>query len=612
MPVAAKTFRDFKGKEWDYKTHFLAYQHPWNRQVFNPLTVELWFFYRYLHKLPVMHGLGAPGHYKNICKMIWGPQNKTKQLLSHPWGDRIIDAVCEYDRVALAGCSGSSKSLSCAPWAIINFIADPTKTLIVVCSTTVALAKLRIWGYIRDYWTASPYPLPGKLMDSLSKIVPAEGDKVFSEKTGIILVAAERGQEKEATDKVMGLHAENVILILDELPELSQSIVNTAISNLSQNPYFQLIGLGNPKDYYDAFSSIAKPFGGWQSINVDMDEWRTESGGICLHFDSMKSPNIIEGKTIYPFLPTVERLTAAKINPGENTLNFWRQWRGYWAPEGTDDGIYSQAEIVMYGADKRTVEWHPDIKPVGVAFLDIGLVNGGDKCMVQFGKFGRTKDNEACLFFEDFMHISENVNDTKNPREVQIVMAYRRECEKRGILPQFAGYDASGGGLPFKGFFEALWSKDVMPLQFGGAPSELPVSDTDKTPCKDKYVNMVTEIWFSGKWMIRNGVIRGMSPELIEELCKRKYTTNKGVDLKLQAEPKREMKARIGRSPDLSDSAMGVVTLVRRKFKFSDKSPHLTYGKEMPYFKYFSKKHSIFRPSFDSGYKGLKKTLEVE
>jgi hypothetical protein len=617
------------------KGHVYAYDRLWDTSVYyHPYLVELALFNS--TKIPVMPMTGKSGatypgrigHYKNFVEIFWGEHNKRKSFLWHPWAEKAIEEAMQTRILAVGGCAGSGKSFGFAPWAIASWLADPMNTIVIVVSTTVTGAKRRIWGYIEEFWNSIPMPVPGKLQASYNQIVPFDGKKVISQRTGIFLVAGEKGSEKESSDKIMGFHASNVILILDELPDLSMSIVNTALSNIRQNPRWQIIGLGNPNDYFDPFSMLAEPEIGWQNVNVDMEKWKTKMGGTFLHFDSIKSPNIIHGRTIYPYLPKIEEYNEAKEKLGENSLMFWRQWRGFWAPEGAEDAIYSQAEIIKYNANLSDVEWLVDEKrpnmipmpqtsvqaipyaPVTMAFLDLGLVNGGDECVLYFAKFGMDKNKKAKILFYKYVVLHEDVTDRINPREVQIVQAFRRECEKEGVHPTCAGYDYTGGGIPYKGFVEAIWSNSVVPLPFGGKPTDLPVSDTDKTPCKDKYVNHVSEIWFSAKWLMRSDMIRGLCPEVIDEMCKRKYTTNKGVDLKLQAERKSDMKKRIGKSPDKADAAFGVIALIRRKFRFIAENASAANVKQNNTWRKFLRKHDVRPVQFDTGYKGMPTSLD--
>ena len=113
-----------------------------------------------------------------------------------------------------------------------------------------------------------------------------------------------------------------------------------------------------------------------------------------------------------------------------------------------------------------------------------------------------------------------------------------------------------------------LWSPEVLGVHFGGKASELSASVTDNAPSSDRYVNRVTELWFGAKELIRTGQLKGIDPELAKEMCARKYTTKKGVGLRMEVESKTEMKGRTGESPDLADAAMILIELCRQRFGF--------------------------------------------
>lgn len=54
---------------------------------------------------------------------------------------------------------------------------------------------------------------------------------------------------------------------------------------------------------------------------------------------------------------------------------------------------------------------------------------------------------------------------------------------------------------------------------------------------------------------------------MAKELCSRRVDTVKGAHIRLVVERKVDMKARIGKSPDISDAAMILVDLVRERLR---------------------------------------------
>jgi len=510
-------------------------------------------------------------HFKNIVNMLWGKDNKSKHFVWHPWAEKMIEAACHNRYVAVGGCASSSKTDTYALWAIVNFVCYPHGTMVLVTSTSMKESRKRIWGSIRDYWNAVP-GLPGKLVDSMGLIRYEVNGKSMSDKCGISLVAGEKKREKEAVGKMIGMKNERVIVVADELSELAESLLEVALpgGNLTSNPYCQLIGLSNPASYFDPFGRLWEPKDGWASITIEDEEWETKHG-VGLHFDGLKSPNIIEGRTIYPFLPTQEKVDAARAETGgENTLRFWRMYRGWVAPKGNEDAIYAEADIIKFRAHEKPI-WG-DQPLTRVAALDPAFTNGGDRSILYFGWVGMTADGMKCLCLDKHEHLTEDMTDKTTPRTFQIAEKFKRRCQEEGVLPKHAAFDGTGAGGPFGDVVSRIWSNEVLRVQFGGAPSDLPVSISDPTPAKQRYSKRVSEIWFGAKELMQTGQLKGVSPDLVKELTSRRYSTNKGSgDVKLEVEKKEDMKARTGISPDIGDAAGLLCELCRQRLGFAAK-----------------------------------------
>jgi hypothetical protein len=538
-----------------------VYGHKFPRKAFtNMFAVELWCF---LHEVkPEDGGLGKFGHFRNAVDLWFNCPESKKQFEWHPWAIEMAQAACEHNYLAIAGCASSGKTDFAAIWAIINWLASPLNTMVIVTSTSLKDSRKRIWGSVREYFMARP-GLPGKLVDSygLIRLADPTGQYPASDKCGITLVAAEQKSDKEAVGKLIGFKNSRVLLIADELPELSESILEAAYGNLSRNPYFQLIGLGNPNSHYDAFGAFSRPKAGWASVSAESRRWDTDRG-ICIRFDGKYSPNILAGETLYPYLLTQERYENDSRLFGENSATFWRMIRGFWSPTGNSEGIYTEAEISQYGADQRAV-WMEE--PVTVAALDPAFTNGGDRCAAIFGKYGRNLDGLMTLCYDDVVTLKEDVTDKKNPRTFQIVNQFVSLCQARGIEPEHVALDVSGGGSPFADVLTALWSNKPYRVTFAGRASDSPVSIFDSTRSCDRYANRVTEIWFSGKELIRTGQLKGIFFELGKEMCARLYTSEKSSTAKVRAEPKPLMKARTGESPDIADAAFILLDLCRAR-----------------------------------------------
>jgi len=502
---------------------------------------------------PEQGGLGKFQHFKNVVDILW-PYHKTRNkngFCWHPWAERMIQAACEQDYLAVSGPKSSGKTATFALWGLVNWLCAPHETLVLVTSTSIREARKRLWGGIRERFMQVP-GLAGKLIDSMGKIVLTEGEG--SDRSSITLIPSSPDKEKEATAKLIGLKNQRVFLIIDEATDVTNSVFE-AISNLNANPTFQCVALGNFSSQYDPFGIYATPVNGWNSVNVEMEEWQTKLG-ICLHLDGAKTPNL-ESQDQWPFLLTTKQLKHAEEHDGENSIAFWRFIRSFPAPGGAEQSIYSEADFRKFEVDKLPKWKEP---PKMVAGLDPSFTNGGDRTILYFVEYGRTDEAGPTVCLKEAVTLREDVNDPQ-PRNFQIAKKVMAECSGRGVPAEYLAVDATGAGDPLCDIISEVWSPRLLRVKFGEKPSDLPTSSTSGIMAKDKYSNRVTELWFGGVEFMRSGQLKGISPELARELTSRKYTTVGGG--KLVVESKRDYKSRTGKSPDLADAAFVALECVR-------------------------------------------------
>lgn len=446
-------------------------------------------------------------------------------------------------------------------------------------STSLKDSRGRIWGDIESIWQAiaavmgGESALPGELVSSQGMIrFRANGQQ--SDKYGIVLIAGEKSREKESIGKLIGFKANRMILVADEMPELSESLIVAAESNLAANPEFQLIGLGNPSSFYDPFGNLSEPKNGWSSVNETMEEWETKRG-ICLRFDGERSPNILSGQNLYPWMMTEAKLREAREVMGENSARYWRMIRGYWSPTGAADAIFSPQDIIKYQGDKSAIWQEP---PTSVAGFDPSFTSGGDRSILYFGKFGTTIEGTKTLELTDYVTLNEDRNIKDEGRTFQIARQMVEECRKRGIHPSNVAVDGTGAGKPFCDVLRSTWSGQILEVNFSGAASELPSSGTDSTPAKERYSNRVSELVYAAREFLQSRQLKGIKPDLAKELCARTYETRERG--KVRVESKVDMKARIGYSPDLADAAALVLAVCRQRLGFGSKLSSRNWGRE--------------------------------
>lgn len=539
----------------------------------HPLTIEL-YCYRY-GITEEEGGLGKSGHFREVVNILWGPENEHKHFIWNPWADKMLESALVHKFLSVAGAASSGKSLFYAVYALVNWLCDPANTTVLITSTSMKESRGRIWADVEEWWNAAQKQmgdaLPGKLVSSVGmiKFLDPTGEIKKSDRSGIHLIAGEKRKEKETIGKLIGYKNLRLLFVGDEMPELSAALLEAASGNLdsAEKEWFQFIGIGNPNSIYDPHGLFSKPKGGWKTITPEVYEWET-ANGYCIRFDALQSPNILAGQCIYKWLPTQAKYDAKKAELGEESLTFWRMWRGFWCPTGGSESVVSEADIIGFDCENDLVRWK-DGKFIWFAFLDPGYTNGGDRSVLYFAKFGVSEETGLMtLLFVEYILLFENTMNKEVSRNFQIADQFKKECEKRGVDPSCAGVDDTGAAA-FGDIVHERWSKQVVRVNFGGAASKNRVSAHDKTLACDKYKNRVTEIWCSIREYMRGNQIRGICPDLGVELTARRMVKQKsGVILKSLVESKEIMRGRTGKSPDIADAALGLLDVLRSHFHF--------------------------------------------
>ena len=154
-------------------------------------------------------------------------------MVKHPWAKEMVKSVIANRYVSIGGAASSGKSHTMAAWGIINWLSAPRDTLILLTSTTLREARKRIWGSVISLLSVIE-GAPLKIRDSIGNVAYVNEQGNLIERAGLSLIAAERSKTREAVGKFIGIKQKRVILIGDELAELSEAILQAGLSNLSK------------------------------------------------------------------------------------------------------------------------------------------------------------------------------------------------------------------------------------------------------------------------------------------------------------------------------------------------------------------------------------------
>ena len=502
-------------------------------------------------------------YFWRCCDELWNHEDLPEPLMvRHPWATYMIRAAIENKYLAVGGSASSGKSHTMAAWGIINWLSQPADTLVLMTSTTLREARKRIWGSVMSLLSVID-GAPIKIRDSIGNASYINEKGTLIERAGLSLIAAEKSKTKEAIGKFIGLKQRRVLLLADELSELSSAILNAGLSNLSKNPYFQMVGMSNPNSRFDAFGEWSTPKNGWDSIDANTeDEWNTKWNGKYIRLDGERSPNILAGETIYPWLPTQEKLDEDKALLGVESRGYMRMVRAVFFDSDETTGIYSENELTSSGALNK-VNWQGNA--VNVAGLDPSFTNGGDRTVLFLAQCGYDTTGQYVIEFGKAIHLNDDATNKAVPRTYQIVEQVQKECKKHGVLPENLSVDATGAGAPFCDVLAGEWSNKFMRISFGGKASDKRVSANSSKIGEELYVNRVSELWFVGKELMRTKQIFGIDSELAQEMTARNYDMVKSGSLRMKIESKPEFKARFGRSPDLADAAFLALDCARQR-----------------------------------------------
>ena len=485
-------------------------------------------------------GLDPILHRRNAIKILWPWVDK----YWHNWNDLCLWAWCNYEEICASGCATSHKTFTFTLLAKLEWLAKPTHTGVILTSTTIGALRGRIWSEMKNFYDKSSIPFNYNVVDSLQKIQYKQGEDKFA----IRGIATNSGEIEKTIGNLQGNHPERMVIIVDEAEQTPDAIF-TARANLSSGTsFYRFVAIANPNDPYSAFGLFSEAKAGRSTITAESETWETKSG-ICLHFDGLKSPNVVLQQEYYPRLFAQKTIDKIRHDFGENSLEWWMYVRGFCPPSGVRDTILD-ASIIEEGKAREKAIWEGTrIRNYGS--LDPAFTTGGDRCIIRSAKVGNFADSKLGIELQSPCHI-QLVDSTTYPINYQIADKVAEFCKERDIDPEnFSADSTSASGL--MDILSQRWSSRFRKVSFGGAPTDGPISFDDKREAKKIYGNRVTQIWFGFARLVSAGRIRGLDMETAKEFCSRKYELK---NEKTVAESKGEMKKRTGGiSPDLADPA---------------------------------------------------------
>ncbi len=559
-----------------------------------PASIELACFHR--HWPEEKGGLGTYRHLANAIDLLWNiPRRLQAQqrgiafdpdchdtYIWNEWTEWLQRSFCDKNWATVTGPAASWKTTSGAIYALARWYSSPADTVVIVVSTTLDGLRRRIWKEVTKFYRVNSGGI-GNLVQSRNCIQFIKG----SDDAGVFGLAVDKGDVGKAVGKIIGFHARNMVVVVDEMQTVNEAIVEACINLESGCENFSFIGLGNADSHFDPHGRMSEPRDGWNSVTPETTEWETLRG-ICVHLDGLDSPNVRAGYDKFPGLLKQRDIDSTIERYGENSPQFWQMRRGFWAPEGVTKTVLSETMITKFKAADKPVWITP---PKLGAALDPAF-EGGDRCVLRFPKCGEIMvDDQPLMIIDPGEYVIIKVDVTsKEPIHYQIERHVKDECEKRGVPPNMFAYDSTGEGGGLGSIIAREWNPQILSVEFGGRASDRPVSEINPRPSREEYYNRVTELWFAVRTLIQNGQMRGLDSSTATEFCKREYAMR---GMLMMVETKRDMKARTGQSPDLADSCAIAVELFRKRLNLMTASGVIG-KKATENFTEFAKKMDIY------------------
>lgn len=503
---------------------------------------------------PEVGALGPAAHFRNAFLLMWPKYEMSR------WVEELIDAYCSTNCLVVIGHQRASKSYTLAHLLYLDYCADPNRTLTSIATVTFEGLKLRMWSdLLKAIETASiPFPMAVRSSTNELRIYPAEAKSESTEKFQIHGMAI--NNNKDAEGRIRGGHAPRRRIVLDEAQDIAAPIYEAMVNPMSA-PDAKCVLLSNPVEKLSKFGEWCEPEGGWGSVTENDLKWRTKKGGICLHFDGLKSPAVLEPKKRWTGLLTAENIEQVKQAHGEDSTQWWALIRGWFPPDGLVARVFPSGTI-----EKGKPSLAFDFRPRPCASLDPAFEH--DNCVLHFGNWGKLRDGRDAITGTESVVIKPVVGAGQDPKDYQVARGVKRECLARGVAPADFIMDKSGGGRGVFAILQVEWSPQVQGVEYGGACTVRPIVHGG-SPANEGFRFFVSELWFRARYLIESGQLAGLSllhPSTIEDLTARRYELVSVTQGKVQqVEKKEDMKKRLGRSPDFGDALVQFGELLARK-----------------------------------------------
>ena len=409
------------------------------------------------------------------------------------WQDDILKAFPISPQIAMSACKGPGKTTELS-WLSWNFILTRIDAKIPVLSITGSTLADTLWSEMA-LWYSKALILQNFFHMSTERIVSKERPKTWWMSARSF---PRNANQQQQADTLAGVHGPCVMVVLDEANGMPRSVLATVQAVRSEGLLDQRIVIaGNPTNQDSALGqAVINNRANWYVVEITGDP-----------DDPKRSPRV---SADYARSQIAE---WGRDNPWV-LCNIFGKF-----PPGGINTFLSPDEVM--DAQKRHYADN--------AFDGFPLIIG-----VDVARFG----DDEIVFFLRRGKIAYPPMRMRNLDTVFVASHLSRVSVEKGA--DSVQIDVSGSGGVYD-VFKNLGHREAMAVQFGG-----------DALAKNRFVNKRTEMWWTMCEAVKEGLALPPVPEMVHGLSTCQYTYDRLG--RYQCEEKLQIKARIGRSPDLEDA----------------------------------------------------------
>lgn len=404
-----------------------------------------------------------------------------------PWQVRLLELLAANERkISVRSGHGTGKS-TVASWAMLWFMLTRAPVKVVVTAPTASQLFDALFGECRRWAKLLP-PAVGELLEIKS-------DRIELKASPEEAFISARTSRSEQPDALQGIHAEFVLLVVDEAPGVSEAVFESAGGSMSGHNATTLL-LGNPTRtsgyFYETFHRLS---GDWKNLHVS-----------CLDSPRVSKEYVSEMATRY----------------GEGSNAYRVRVLGEF-PLADDDTLIS-LELAQAAIDRDVVQ-----NPGAPIFWGLDVARFGTDSSALCKRQGNV--------------IIEPAKTWKNLDLMTLAGAvlHEWECCDAKDRPADILVDSIGLGA---GVVDRLreMKLPVRGINVGESPA-----------IKNQYANLRAELWGRAKaWLEKRDCKLPRDERLVNELSSPRYSFMSNGKLKLES--KDDMKRRGLASPDVADA----------------------------------------------------------